>query len=307
MGKDYLDTYSVCVKEKFSSIRRFCVFAIASFCILSIGYFIFWLGAISDDIFFSYGKHIFEPLAKFLNMGDTSLNIYLNTSFMLIGAIFPALIIQYFMDKVEEALIKDYETKQEKKHQKELIEERKSYMARFDSIKTYSICLSVDYEFKKQTANKNKTTLNNGIYSKLADLLKAIEPNSSVSVNDVLIFTSHNFSNYDFIYDSLLNALSKIKNVIEKKYDCKLIPSITTDAYSGILGDNNIRRQHFEIQSFNFKNKALTTASFSDKYKHLRHKKYAGIPIGQYAYFEKEKSETYELNVIYKNLSKVLA
>ena len=73
------------------------------------------------------------------------------------------------------------------------------------------------------------------------------------------------------------------------------------------MNDVSIRKQHFEIQSFNFKNRALSTATFSNKYKHLKHNKYAGIPIGEYAYFTDDKMGTYELNVVYKNLAKAIS
>lgn len=306
MGNVYQSSYALSVKEKFSSIRKFTTFAILALAVMSLGYFIFWLGAISDEIFFEYGRNIFEPLAKFLNLGDTSTGIYLNTSLMLLVAIFPTLFTQYIFDKTEEALIKEDKSKREKKLQKELNEEQKSHMGRFDSIKTYSICLSIDYESKKQLSNHSKATMNKGIYSKIAMLLKIIEPSSKITINDVFIIEAHDFSKYDCVYDSLLKGLSKIKNALEEKYDLKLIPSITTDAYSGNLAEANIRKQHFEIQSFNFKNRALTTASFASKYKHLQHKKYAGIPIGEYAYFGNDKMGTYELNIIHKNLSKAL-
>lgn len=306
MGNIYCDSYALSVKDRFNGIRKFTTLAVILFSVMSLGYFIFWLGAISDEIFFGYGKGIFEPLAKFLNMGDTSLDIYMNTSLMLVGAIIPTLFVQYLCDKIEEALINENRLKQEKKRQKEMAEEQKSYLGRFDSIKTYSICLSIDYEGEKEISRQSKTTMNKVVYSKMAALLSSLEPNSKITYNDVFIFTGHNFSNYDNVYDSILNGLSQIKNVIEKKYNYRFIPSITTDAYSGDLVETSIRKQHFEIQSFNFKNRSLTTASFADKYKHLRYKKYAGIPIGEYAYFRNDKMGTYELNVIHKNLSKIL-
>jgi hypothetical protein len=170
----------------------------------------------------------------------------------------------------------------------------------------YSICLSIDYEGDKITSVQAKKALNQGIYLKIAEILKTIEPSGNVTHDDVLIFRAQNFSKYDRVYDSILNGLSKIKNVLEKKYGCKIIPSITTDAYSGILTQSNIKRRHFEIQSFNFKNRSLSTATFVNKYKHLKHEKYVGVPIGEYAYFGNEKMGTYELNVIHKNLSKLL-
>ena len=309
MRDAYCNSYTLSVKDKFCGIRKLITFVIASFVIMSVGYFVFWLGAISDDIFFGYGKGIFEPLASFLNMGSTSLDIYLNTSLMLLAAIIPALFIQYLFDKIEEVLVEQNNIQEEKKRQKELIEEHKSYMGRFDSIKTYSICLSIEYQSDKKISENSKAVLNQVIYSKIASALKKVELNANVTYDDVLIFRAQNFSNYDYVYETMLDELSKIKNVIENKYGYKLIPSTTTDAYSGVLAETNIKKQHFEIQSFNFKNRALSTASFASKYKHLNHRKYAGVPVGEYAYFgdDNRKYGTYELNVVYKNLSKILA
>jgi len=307
MRDDFCNSYTIGVRDKFSQIRKLTTMSVVLMGFMSFGYFFFWLGSISDEIFYEYGRQIFEPLAMLLNLGDTSIGIYLNTSLILLGAIIPILIGQYFMDKMEEALIKSHNIKQEKKRQKEQKEEYKSYMSRFDSIKTYSICLSIDYESEKEISHQSKTLMNKAIYSKIATILNKIEPYSKTMQNDVLIFTSHNFSNYDYVYDCILNGLSQIKNGIEKKYKYKLIPSITTDAFSSNPIDANIRKQHFEIQSFNFKNRALSTATFANKYKHLRHKKYAGIPIGEYAYFGNEKMGTYELNVIHKNLAQTLS
>lgn len=301
--------YDIRVKENFARIQKLAGLLIIASCFLSLGYFVFWLGAISDDVFFEYGRPYFEPLAAYLNLGDTSKDIYINTSLYMLFAIVPVLFFQYVSSKLEEAFLTAYKAKEERKLLKERKEEQKSYLARFDSIQTYSICLSLDYETrkdKKPISEHNKKILNNTVYSKIADLLKRIEPNSKVVINDVLIFTSHNFANYDNIYDSILDGLSHIKKIIESKYSYNLIPSMTTDAFSDELTSSSIRKQHYEIQSFNFKNRALATATFANKYKHLKHNKYAGIPIGEYAYFTNAKMDTYELNVVYKNLALVL-
>ena len=303
------DTRDVRIRENFSKIQRITSLLITAMCILSLGYFIFWLGAISDEIFYEYGKPYFEPLAAFLNLGSTSLDIYMNTSLYLIFAIIPTLFVQYVANKLEEALLKEHRVKAEKRMIKEREEEHKSYMARFDSIQTYSICLSLDYESKKDKkpiSAHNKEVLNKIVYSKISELLYKIEKQSRISINDVLVFTSHDFSNYDYVYDSILSGLSQIKKIIEAKYNYNIVPSMTTDAYSDELAMTSIRKQHYEIQSFNFKNRALTTATFASKYKHLKHHKYAGIPIGEYAYFGNGKMGTYELNVIHKNLALAL-
>ena len=103
----------------------------------------------------------------------------------------------------------------------------------------------------------------------------------------------------------ILLQLSKTKRLIESRYGFKLMPSMTTDAGSE-KNYTAIQNEHFEIQSFNFKNRAIVSGVFSNKYKHLKHKKYAGIPIGEYAYFGGGKTKTFELNVVHKDLTKIL-
>lgn len=306
MRDNYYDSYDLKVRDNFATIQKFTSIAMILMAIMSLGYFVFWLGAISDEIFFEYGRPYFEPLAKLLNLGSEDTGIYLNTCLYLLVAMLPTFFIQILFDKMQEALLQSNTLKQEKKRQKEQKEEYENYMSRFDYIKTYSICLSIDYEGKKQVGLQNKQSLNKAIYTNLAASLYKLEPTAKITQNDVFIFTSSIFAKYDLIYDTILNSLSHFKNVLEKKYSFKLIPSITTDAFSNNL-ETNIRKQHYEIQSFNFKNRALTTATFANKYKHLKHEKYAGIPIGEYAYFGNDKMGTYELNIINKNLDKTLS
>lgn len=307
MDNKCFESYELDVREKFSGIKKILnatlIFLIAS----SVGYFLFWLGSISDDFFYNQFKGLFEPLACLLNPNNTSKDIFLNTSFMLFGTTFAVLFFQYISNKTESNLIQAENIKQAKIQQKELKQLKENYDSRFDLIKTYSICLSIDYESKQEISNQNKNTLNKQVYTKLASILKKYDPNSKITSGQTLIFTSHNFSKYDIVYEAILKELSKIKNVIENKYKLKLIPSITTDASCNESTASMITKSHFEIQSFNFKNRALATAAFADKYKHLKHQKYAGIPIGCYAYFKDDKTDTYELNVIHKDLSKVLS
>lgn len=306
MRDNYYDSYDLKIRDKFATIQKFTSIAMVLMAIMSLGYFVFWLGAISDEIFFEYGRPYFEPLAKLLNLGSEDTGIYLNTCLYLLVAMLPTFFIQVLFDKMQDALLQSNTLKQEKKRQKEQKEEYENYMSRFDYIKTYSICLSIDYEGKKEVGAQNKQSLNKAIYANLATSLYKLEPTAKITQNDVFIFTSSIFAKYDLIYDTILNSLSHFKNVLEKKYSFKLIPSITTDAFSNNL-ETDIRKQHYEIQSFNFKNRALTTATFANKYKHLKHEKYAGIPIGEYAYFGNDKMGTYELNIINKNLDKTLS
>ena len=307
MRENYYNSYDLLVKEKFAKLQKITALTMLLLAGIAFGYFVFWLGAISDEIFFEYGRPYFEPLAKFLNLGSTDVGIYINTSIISLCAIIPTFFAQIILNKTEETILNEYRLKEEKKRLKEQQEAQKNYLHRFDSIQNYSICLSVDYESKKEISSQNKTTLNKAVYSKLATTISMVEPKARIIQNDVMIISSSDFSKYDTVYDSILNELSNISSNLEKKFDYKVIPSMTTDAFSNMANENNIRKQHFEIQTFNFKNRALSTATFANKYKHLKHNKYAGVPIGEYAYFGNDKMGTYELNVIHKNLTKTLS
>jgi len=111
---------------------------------------------------------------------------------------------------------------------------------------------------------------------------------------------------YDSVYSNLLKSLAEIKRKYENAYKLNLIPSTTTEAYNA-KEDAKIEENHFKIRSCNFKNRACATNDFAKKYTHLKHVKYAGIPIGDFVIFENNVPKTYELNIIYKNLSDSLA
>ena len=196
-----------------------------------------------------------------------------------------------------------------KEQAKQIKEAKKAYensLKQYDIIKCYSICLSVDYSSKSNISLQAKEELNKKVYDKIKNLLLNSSKDITIKGKDVLIISSENFDNYDCVYSNLLQILAKVKTVVESKHNLKFIPSLTTDAYYNMIEAESIKRKHFEIQSFNFKNRALTSALFTKKYKHLNHNKYAGIPIGEYAYFDNNKMGTYELNVVFKNLGQTL-
>lgn len=306
MRENY-SSYNVELQEKFKNLQSF----VNSIGIISgiIGflYLLFWVGAVNDNFILQQGKAIFDPIANLIFANDTSVDVYKNTGFALIAAMIPIPLINCILEKIKDDLIKQNNLKSEKAYHKKQIEAEMKYATRFDGIRMYSICLSLDYESNTGIKNENKTKLNNVIYSKIKTTLKLLEPQAFISLSDVLIFSSDNFKNYDNIYDTILKELSSIKQSVEKKYNYKLIPSMTTDAYDSNFKLNNIRQHHFEIQSFNFKNRAVSSATFANKYKHLKRNKYAGVPIGEYAYFRDGSTETYELNVIHKNLNRTLS
>jgi len=305
--RESCNSYELKVRDTFKQIREFINCFVLLLGAMSIAYMVFWVCAVNDEYILEAGSAIFNPLAKFFFNENITVESYKMTSIYLFLAIFPTILSQYICNKIEECLILDNIKKEKIREQKEQKKKELKHRARYDGITMYSICLSIDYEGKNEVSLENKAKLNKYSYLKIKDKLKLIEPRSHISTSDVLIFSSDNFSNYDIIYDTMLKTLSNIKNNIEENYQYKVIPSITTDAYQENFKLNNVRQNHFEIQSFNFKNRALSTATFAKKYKHLKHNKYAGIPIGEYAYFKDNSTDTYELNVVHKNLIRQLS
>lgn len=300
--RETYNLYEPKVRETFGQIRNFINYFMLFLCLASFAYLLFWTGAVNDDYILEAGAKIFNPLASVFFGEEITVATYQNVSVILFCAIFPTIFVQYLCNKIEEHLILNHKKvekmNEEIKQRKEIIK----FQSRYDGIRMYSICLSVDYKGKENISNESKQKLNSVVFAKIKNQLKVIEPKSFVSFSDVLIFSSDNFSNYDMVYDLILKMLANSKGEIEKKYNLILTPSITTDAYQESFKLNDIRKNHFEIQSFNFKNRSLSSATFAKKYKHLKQNKYAGVPIGEYAYFEDNSSKTYELNVIHKNL-----
>lgn len=300
--RDIYDVYEPKVHETFGQIRNFINCLMIFLCLASFAYFFFWIGAINDSYILEAGSAIFKPLASIFYGQEITAATYQNMSAILLCAIFPTILVQYVCNKIEDNLISNHKKvvkmNEEIEHQKEIAK----FRSRYDGVRMYSICLSLDYKAKETMSNESKQKLSSVLYSKIKNKLKLLEPKSFVSFSDVLIFSSDNFSNYDLIYDTILKMLANAKKDIEKNYNITLIPSITTDAYQENFKLNDIRQNHFEIQSFNFKNRSLSSATFANKYKHLKQNKYAGIPIGEYAYFKDDLSKTFELNVIHKNL-----
>lgn len=296
------------VKNTVKNIKNVLGFLIGTSVCLSVVYFAYWILAMTDDSILIYTQNVFNPIANLISPNNTSVEIYKTASFVLFSLVVPFGILSYVCDKVEEYIIDKHNELEELKDKKAKLQEYKNYIKQFDEIKSFSICLSLDYKSKRELTSQTKETLNKIIYSQFKNVFKELIPQANVvSTNEVLVITSDNFNKYDYIYSSTLKILAKIKDHADVKYDVETIPSLTTDAYKKSVEVENIKKNHFEIQSFNFKNRACSTALFSKKYQHLKQNKYVGIPIGEYTSIDKNKPATYELNMVNKNLTQTLA
>lgn len=302
------DNAYICdIKNDCSKVKNFATIMIIAAICLSVVYFLYWIAVMSEPYVLTYTENTFAPLAKLFSFGDTSVEMYRRTSVVLFSLIIPLNFVYYLCDKIEDKLIESYIAKKEQEERQTAKRAHLKDLRQYDDIKSYSICLSLDYKAKRVLTQATKQTLNKIIYSKFKSVLEGITYDLNISTGDVLIITSSDFSKYDNVYETTLKILAKIKSYADNKYDLETIPSLTTDAYITNAGIESIKKNHFEIQSCNFQNRACSTAIFTKKYKHINKNKYAGVPIGEYSTFDKDDSKTFELNIIYKNLSQTLA
>ena len=301
------DGYSIRIKSKCKKIKNFLGILILSSFILGIIYMIYWTMISTQEIVYDYTYKFFSPLVLFLFPDAIGFDGYFYSSIALFLASIPLFFGCIVCDKTEDKLLRARQDFLETKKRKEEIQKALEYQKQFDEITQYSICLSIDYLSNSKPVDKIlKEKINYVVFEKINKALKKVKCKKDTYLSNVLIITSNDFNCYDWIYDTLLDELAKAKKVIEEKYDFKFIPSLTTEACKEKIPVGKIKKHHFEIQSCNFKNRACSNMLFSKKYNHLNKNKYTGTPIGEYAVFENNATNTYELNVIYKNLSDAL-
>lgn len=306
MREEFKCAYDIKIRTFFDKIYKLIGLSIILLAFTSFAYMFYWVLGTSNELYLELGKPVFEPLAKILNFGSTEIHIYKNTSKICFFSIIAMLIARITISKIETDILSKYLKKEEEKFLKEKKLAQKRHLVHHDTVQAYSICLSINIEREKTLSSEQKQKINNAIFNKISKQIISIEPNAKHITKDVLIITSNNFSKYDEIHDAILKQLSLANNTLNTKYKINLVPNMTTDAHSNIQIGANIRKQHLEIQSFNFKNKSLTTTAFSNKYNQLNYSKYAGLPIGEFVYFGNENTKTYELNVVQKNSGKIL-
>lgn len=300
----YAYSQDIIIRQRASFFRKIINISIITLVSLSVAYFVFWLGVVSDDILLKYMGAFFTPLAEFLNSSDYSIAIYQKTSFKLISFIIPFVFAYIVVGKFEENAIKQYFSNQEKQ-QKELKRQQDMYkkMRAETTRGKFSICLSMEYSSEKKLSMETIRKLNKAIFVKIHGVISNFIHDVYIVKNQTIVIVSNNYDKYDFIYSSLLKTLAVIKNSIENKFDLLLIPSITTDAVDRVVLDD-IVDDHFDIQNFNLKNRAVVTAEFARRYSNLQHKKYSSIPIGEF--MSTNRQTPHELNLVYKDLNKVL-
>lgn len=290
-------------KHFFDVIRRTINASIGLLVLTGFIYILFWSGIMTDESIYEAGKGFFEPLAKLFFQKENSFDIYKNTGLILFAISIPVALLYGIANSIEDKIVKSLywaeEKKEEAKKQKAFLESLKEY----DEINNFTICLSLNIEGEISTKNKN--IINNGILETIKNNVKKAYSHTYIETQGVSIITCYDFTKYDVIYDTILKTLSEIKPKLETRYNIKITPTITTDAHTQKESSINIKEKHFGIKSFNHQNRSCTTGTFAKKYKYVNCSKYIGIPIGEY--IGSKNNETYELNVIHKNLTRTLA
>ncbi|MBQ2983203.1 MAG: hypothetical protein IJD57_00195 [Candidatus Gastranaerophilales bacterium] len=298
------NSYDILIRQKAKTARKIINFAVISMIALSVAYFAFWVVALADSVILDYMGKYFTPLAEFLNPNSSSPQIYQQTSFQIFAMILPLFATYFAIDKVEEKLIKTYYhqkeiSNKEIKRQKQM---REQILAQTNQGR-FTICLSMNYKSEKNISPETKIKLNKAIFVKIQGVLSKFVNCVNVYDNKAVIIISNQYEKYDFIYSALLKTLATIKSSIEGRFDLSLIPSITTDV-SKTLALSETVENHFEIQTFNLQNRAIVTSEFAKRYSNLKSKKYMSVPIGEF--MSTTNQQTHELNLVYKDLNKVL-
>ena len=302
------DNFTIVVKDnvkKIKSISKLLIGLCTLFFVIYILYYVLMAGT-NDKEVLEQTRHIFDPIALYFHPEIEGLDIYKATAFTFIKFFIPIYVVYLVAEYIQNTMINIHNKTEERRIQNLKKMEKRKYLAQFEEIKYYSIAVSFDY-LKNNKSNiplKAINQLNNIIYEKLNN---SISNNKlRTSVKGIFTIISTDFSHYDSVYENLLKTVSKIRSLISEKYDIDVIPTITTDAHKQSPLHDKITKTHFAIKGCNLKNRAVTTSLFCKKYNYLGLSKYIGTSIGVYNDSEQKtigEMETYDLNVVVKNLS----
>lgn len=300
------DIEEFCLRTRLfvASVKRYMGIFGLIFGILSFAYLIFWFAIMNEPLMFEYGGEYFSPLAKLFALDVNDYATYQKTSLILAGIGLAVTILSLFVDNISSTIIKSKRKEQMMKFEQiKRYKAAQEYLEKQKELKrnNFSIALSLDYKSEKTISEKAKEKLSYLIFESLKQ--KYSKKFSIFVTNEVFSLASSDISQYDKIYFDILSNLSKFKKVIKNKYDIDMILTITTDAMDEI-NNSEIAKNHLEIKKCNFKNKSVSTESFSNLYQRTGQNRFMGTPIGEYAVFNSNK--VYDLNMVSKNLNKML-
>ena len=261
--------------------------------ILGCFYFLYWGLAINDGTFVQLTNRYFSLLTGLFFKDTSVLENYFFTGIYLFLFSIPCYFLMFFVNETEKKMILNYQKVLENKKHLEKIIEKRNIEEEFASIKTFALCVSLDFQDNKNINSSFKQKLYGYIANSLKKKLNFVE----ITVKNAIIIASNDFYSYSEVYAVVLEQLASAKKLLAPHAD--FTPTVTTDAFKGKYDIDTVLTRHYGIKKCNLQGRALTTAMFYKKYTHLNKNKYSGIPIGLYTV----SSEEYDLNLVHKNLN----
>lgn len=291
------------VKGMVKSLKNFLGVLMLAFIAVGILYFCIWLAAISNDSFLEGSAPAINFIPNLFFPGETDYIMYRNTAGYLLAAIIVINVLFFVIDFFEDMFVKTYYKIHDVSGTIADNKQQRQIGKKYDEIDTYSICISADYdEATKKISESSKYKLNEVIYNSIVEKIVNFPQVVKYSQGNTFVFVNTNFVRYDELYNDILRALSGIKKKLMLKLKVNIIITITTDAHVRKYSFDDIIYQHKEIKKCNFLNRATTTADFLKKYKFMGFERFGGTPIGLYN--SENGLHSYNLNIVYKNLSK---
>ena len=295
------------IKSACQQFRKFVNYVITLLVIFAFIYFIYYQMMVNDQWeVFKDTRPLFLPLANFFTPDNTSDEVFLYTTFYLLGCTIPVALLYYVADFVKDILIKLYIASEDRAAKRSEEIAKKNELLQYEVIKYLSICFSFDWKSENELTQDAKNKLNAGIFSKIKKAISANAIKKDMRINKYFAVKLESFRDFDSLFEILVNIIAKIKSQIEAGGNLEMIPTIYADAYVEPESFENIEKNFSEIMKFNLSNKALSSQMFVKKYEFLQLKKYRGYSVGDYASFEGNKIDNFEVNVIYNDLNEIL-
>ena len=137
-------------KRFFSTCRQIVNNLILFFGLLGFTYLVFWFGGMTDYSIIERGETLFGPLATLIFPNSDAIDIYRNTGLISLALMLPVGFMYYVINKVENIIVHAIDKQNEIAAKKEKQQQFLDSLKEFDVIKSYSLCLSIDYESKKE-------------------------------------------------------------------------------------------------------------------------------------------------------------
>ncbi len=295
------------IKNACEGFRKLVNYTVTILVIIAFIYFLYYHMITNDNWHtFDDTKPLFLPLANLFEPDNTSNGVFLHTTGYLLVCAIPVWLLYYVADLIKDVLIKIHIAAEDRKAKKDEEIAKKNALLQYEVIKYLSFCLAFDWESENKLTEDAKSKLNAGLYSKIKKAISANSIKKEMWINKTLVVKLESFKDFDVLFEILINILAKIKSQIEADGNLEMIPTIYVDAYVEPEKFEVIEKNFFDVMKFSLKNKAISSAMFVKKYSFLKHKKYLGYSAGDYASFEGNNIDNFEINFIYDDLNETL-